>query len=277
MPSVIIPGRAAKGQRPSGPYRLNRASPQFVGLSERIAGEYFAPTLTGRSITYVGTFDNLGTGRPGPVSGVFPQYNQSGGNTGSAYVETPQLTDSMPLTVSFWWYSPQDPTASRYAFEISGGSWSLRTIFQGTSGNTFQGSVVTTSGGAAQYDTSGAVRAFSTGNQWIHYTLVWHPGTGLFQYVNGVLDGSNTTTTTGLRSVSRLTFYGSGANTALEGSLVDIRLYTRALTAAQAWSLYDPATRWDLHWVPGRRVFFDVGAAPAGGNRRRRVICGATA
>jgi hypothetical protein len=49
------------------------------------------------------------------------------------------------------------------------------------------------------------------------------------------------------------------------GFITDARVYGRALSAAEVWALYDPRTRWDLYWVPGRRVYGDLGAGGGGG------------
>ena len=54
----------------------------------------------------------------------------------------------------------------------------------------------------------------------------------------------------------------SDATEALVGEWRHCAIYNRALTAAEAYALYDPATRWDLYWQPARRLWLDLGAAP---------------
>jgi len=44
----------------------------------------------------------------------------------------------------------------------------------------------------------------------------------------------------------------------------ELRVYDRALSDAEVWSLYDPQTRWDLYWQR-RRTFFLPAAATGGG------------
>ena len=48
--------------------------------------------------------------------------------------------------------------------------------------------------------------------------------------------------------------------------------YNRALSDAEMRALYDPQTRWDLYYVPGRRVYFDLGATPTGRTSRLSLV-----
>lgn len=57
-----------------------------------------------------------------------------------------------------------------------------------------------------------------------------------------------------------------------DGLIADVRLYNYSVPDSIIWQCYDPATRWDLYWVPRRRVYSFVSPAVTG-NRRRRVIC----
>lgn len=50
------------------------------------------------------------------------------------------------------------------------------------------------------------------------------------------------------------------------GRIADERVYDRALSPAEIWHQYDPATRWDLYWQPsGRTLFWPdvISGAPA--------------
>lgn len=60
----------------------------------------------------------------------------------------------------------------------------------------------------------------------------------------------------------------------LIGQMFDGAVWNRKLSPAEMWSLYDPRTRWDLYYVPGRRVFFDVGAAAAAARANRLTLMG---
>lgn len=107
-----------------------------------------------------------------------------------------------------------------------------------------------------------------TANEWQLATWTAN-ATSTTYYRNGVLaqtsaNGCGTITAAGAGE----SFYlggqpsGTGASTiAIDAEFADFRVYPFLASAAQVWELYDPSTRWDLYWVPGRRVFFDVGAA----------------
>jgi hypothetical protein len=68
----------------------------------------------------------------------------------------------------------------------------------------------------------------------------------------------------------------SGSVVGWDGWIGPLLCWDRILTDAEKWSLYDPATRWDLWQQPSARLWFDL-AAPGGGNRRRRFLIGAAA
>ncbi len=63
-----------------------------------------------------------------------------------------------------------------------------------------------------------------------------------------------------------------GQSIAVEALFADFRIYNRALTDNELWQLYDPRSRWDLYYVPGRRVFFDTGAAAASRARQQYMV-----
>jgi len=109
----------------------------------------------------------------------------------------------------------------------------------------------------------GGLDSVATGfavNVWNTLTAVID-GTRTYGYVNG-------------RQISSVAVRGDlglsddlvfGGNPSGGGSMPDIvyehaRLYDRSLSPNEVWTLDDPATRWDLYWVPGRRVYFDTGA-----------------
>lgn len=80
-------------------------------------------------------------------------------------------------------------------------------------------------------------------------------------FLDGRQDGTNTTarSPTGMDTL----FIGAdaaNANTA-DSRFRDLRVYDRALSDAELYALYDPRTRWDLYWQPGRKVYFVPAAA----------------
>lgn len=85
-------------------------------------------------------------------------------------------------------------------------------------------------------------------------------------YIDGVLQHTNTVA---LTSYSSAAAFALGARQfaddltwdhPLRGEVGEVRLYNRALSAAEAWQLYDPLTRWALY-TPPRRVWAVVTAA----------------
>lgn len=83
-------------------------------------------------------------------------------------------------------------------------------------------------------------------------------------YVNGQETGSslvcNTLWTGGDRWA--VANKGSTSGGALSGKLFDLRIYHREFSAAEVRHLYDPATRYELYYPLGRRVWF-IPNAPA--------------
>jgi hypothetical protein len=82
-----------------------------------------------------------------------------------------------------------------------------------------------------------------------HCIVASYNGSALIVYVDGILAGSaagdgniKAGTLTELRIGAR------GNNVAYwRGDIADVRIYGRALTAADAWQLYAPQTRWELY------------------------------
>lgn len=252
-------------RRPSGPFVLNRESPQARDLIDLYLGRpHNLTAVRRRAVTRVGTFAVLPRGAADPLNDVLLEYDQGGGNINGATFPVSGVSASDPVTVATWIYIVQSPGAPRGIWEF-GSTWSLGLSHtKGTSG-TLRAHVVTTSGGAAQFNTGDTTTALSAFRP-LHAVVVWNPGAGLTLYINSLAEASNATATTGLRDVDQMRVYGAPSveiTAGLEGSLADFRVYRRALTASEVWALYDPATRWDLYATPGRRVFFDVGGGGA--------------
>jgi hypothetical protein len=92
--------------------------------------------------------------------------------------------------------------------------------------------------------------------------------------VNGVsVTPTEHSTPSGTTNVSAgaFHFFGySGSGLEWQGVGGPVLCWDRILNPAERWSLYDPATRWDLWRQPSARLWFNI--TPAGGNRRRRVL-----
>jgi hypothetical protein len=87
-------------------------------------------------------------------------------------------------------------------------------------------------------------------------------------YVNGVNVGTDTTTSSGFSTnvVTIGSDQGFDSRTRqFNGWISDVNCWNRALTAAEAWALYDPRSRWDLYWQPNTRAYSFMSAAAAAG------------
>lgn len=241
MPVFIFPGRAAKGQRPSGPPRLNRVSPRARQLIKWLPLNGLPTDLTLTAGTYAA--------KGHPLLGLSNYWDGSSG----ASFSINGLADGSPYTMAVWlvWTGANFVSAAAI-----GGEGSLAPTFFIQTDNTIRFSEW---GGT---DITGP--ALST---FTPYRLVGtFNGTNRTLYVNGVNVGTaGTGNPTGL-TTGKIAQRPSGGGLYTTGLVTEFGLWSRCMTSSDVWADYDPATRWDLYWVPGRRVFFDVGAAAAAGN-----------
>lgn len=81
-------------------------------------------------------------------------------------------------------------------------------------------------------------------------------GYGLFNGANSTLPIATTTAMTRPMTLVGVASDSSGTST-FAGQLLDLRIYTRPLSRAEALALWDPSSRWDLYqstprlWIPG--------------------------
>lgn len=119
--------------------------------------------------------------------------------------------------------------------------------------------------GSTRYAAFGTANLASTTSNlvkstWQHLGIVRN-GTSVQFYLNGMPDGS--VQTLGTNNAVTITLIGAATTVAnsyygYNGRLADVRMYSRALNAAEMWSLYDPDTRWELYrpaptqiwWIP---------------------------
>lgn len=84
-------------------------------------------------------------------------------------------------------------------------------------------------------------------------------------YVNGLQDAVDSTHGYGASTSNvALLFLGTGFPVQMDGWITDVRCYTRVLSAAEVFSLYDPQTRWDLYYPIGlvTHSFPSAGVSP---------------
>ena len=97
----------------------------------------------------------------------------------------------------------------------------------------------------------------------------WHLVCGVFAatnsrtlYLDGVQVGATETTNSTQSGINRFAIGGLRRNPPdnyFTGYIGDTRIYNRALSDAEVYALFDPATRYDLYWELGRRVTFSGG------------------
>jgi len=89
-----------------------------------------------------------------------------------------------------------------------------------------------------------------------------YDGAAIRAYCNGVQVASTNAVITLKTGDQAVEIGARNSNLQPVGYIGDVRLYNRALTAAEVWQLYDPATRWELY-APLRK-WWAIGAAAAG-------------
>jgi hypothetical protein len=123
-----------------------------------------------------------------------------------------------------------------------------------------------TSVGAPAFSFAGTFIAAGTFNDGQPHLLLGTRLAGtMYLYVDGVLVGSPAAAADSASpgGVLALGKFGSAGGFLLPGQIYEARIYNRGLTAAEAWELWAPATRWELYQVPRRRS--RRGAAAAAG------------
>lgn len=247
---VRTPG--ARGQRPSGPVLLNRDSPQAQGLA-----------------LWWPLGSNLGRPVVGGVPGVLPSdatlgYASAFGDgtrlTGAdtSYIASASVPPQIASLADFTIVLRVMPTAYGYAADTGlFGSWShpsgsgyIQLIHRGGLGDVVR--VLIDAGGQQDvYSTTPVVlnRASTISAS--------RAGATLRVYMDGRLDGTSAVSATACVASHpfKIGSYYDDSGRATGGVFADARIYTRALSDAEHWALYDPATRWDLYWQPSTRAY----------------------
>lgn len=90
-------------------------------------------------------------------------------------------------------------------------------------------------------------------------------GTAVTFYKNGVAAGTATSQQPTTHTAHRRIGSAAGGTNIFTGSLADIRVYDRALSAQEMWALYDPRTRWELYDTRPVPVWAVAGGGGGGG------------
>lgn len=256
-----MPSRAGRGSRPVGPFQVNRDSWQANYV------RWFVQTR--------GTLHDIGRGVASPFTilgsptsalfapvgdmGVVARTEHGTGIDRAWTVALPGPLDGLTaLTIAYWVY-PIDLAGhgvSSWWGQGAGNSCFCETNSGSTTGPYWRGGT----------DHRNAFTEVATAGARQH--LAWTAdASNTHYYRNGVLR-QTVAGGCGTIAAADVAFYiggqpsGSGAATmAVDAYWEDFRVYPFRALDHQIAELADPETSWDLCWVPGRRVFFDVVAA----------------
>jgi hypothetical protein len=251
--------RTGLGGPPLGPVTLASGSDQFRGLQG-------TQLITGMASAMYMTVPNQALRRVTPEGGVFADTRgMVGDGTDNLLTRTTPIYTSVPLTISTW-YTPFVSTGTHNAVTQGEVASTGALLTVGTVTGPLGQYAIRTIGG-------GAVSAISAGTSIKpgQLNLITGVSTSLSNhllYANGVQVGSDATAVDATPAAWANIVVGAlrrdvDANFC-NGAVQQWAIWNRALTAAEVWNLYDPATRWDLYWTPGRKIHFDLAASATG-------------
>jgi hypothetical protein len=266
--------------RPRGSFAINKDSRQLYGLvawytmmqpGGLVAYDAYLPN---RHLTINGSL----TWRSAPLGG-HALDNGSGAsgdycNLGARIVTVPGSGVSEPLTMVCWFMS-RDVTNVQTLMclgdEGTNGLWRL--FLHATQ----PGDPI----GAQKQNTAGSttgIASTSTGyvaGSWYHAAAVFSAANARAAYINGGSKGTNSTNVATPTPDEFLLFRStmSAFREPLNGAIAEARVYNRALTDAEIYQLYDPATRWELYYPLHRRTYF-APPPPTEKARSQAIICG---
>lgn len=254
---IVLP-RPARGPRPIGPVVRNMLSPQNHGLTGWFVGDGAAKGDPG--------WGNLAGGVSADMhSGTF---TVGGGSIGGLVTTASAAAWRILSTLGLSHVDNSSMTAWAYLSGNMQGAAAATTDDSGGGGYSLGiGSGTLDSAGTEVVALFSAVRwvptGVSYGNEGWHLLGLSKVSGGVRIYLDGRFIYSDASGDANSFTRCCLCNEQTAGSRHLSAQYADTRFYSRTLSDADHWALYDPATRWDLYWVPGRRVFFDVGAAAA--------------
>lgn len=266
---LLRPSRVVRGQRPQRGFQLNRESPQAVGLYEWWPLTPNMPLQAWfqarHNLTPVGT---AAIWRSTPILGLAPYFQ--GGATDEYTVSAANSQDiadntlssnfgNGPYAISCWVCGLQTGVADYGIFGRWAGSVGAMLWYHSGAlkfGDGTSSAVVWAGGQAATQD----------GNP--HHIMGINTGSNAMElWVDGVRQatGSGSGAGNGSSVILDIGTYANAAGGRVNSVITDCRFYGYVgglPLVPRPQAFYDPATRWDLYWVPSSRVFFQL---PAGG------------
>lgn len=245
-------------------FELNRASQQAVGLvawwptmfaSGTVLRDYTTLGNTG-TLTQVGTDAAYMPSLQASQLGRAVLFNGAASGPKNGFIGLAKTITTVPFSVCFWFNLTSAASSSLlfWTGKLGDTTWYGHYIAAQTTLN------VATVNSNSFTGSSGGV-TLATGI-WLHGAGVWTSATSRQAFTNGVGDTLDTTsktpaTITGTRwGANQATLTANNGSTAY---LAEMRIYNRALSAAEIWAQYDPVTRWDLY-APVRRWWSLQGA-----------------
>lgn len=261
MAYLLLPGRRGRGSRPVSAFQLDRERAGDAGLIR------YYPLANGHNDLreYVGGVSrlvNTGAGFTGWTGHGAP----AAITTAATYLtgDTPPVGSVPNLTVAAWCLTTTTSSSGgggglRYIVsnEITGGGQYI--LRYSPSAGVFQG-LIQDASASGFASVSGSTTVVAN----VPYLVVLtFTGTTITLYVNGKSDGTGVTGAQNTRATAQATVIGSdsGFNSRLrqwQGWISDVFISLQALSAPQVWALYEPKSRWDFYWVPGRQVVVDA-------------------
>jgi hypothetical protein len=239
-PAIWTSKNRPTGQRPRF-YAINRDSPQAQKLHALLVPQngVFQEVVHNLPRSYY-------TQQRALVSGQLGQAARLGGSPGWSQYPIPTIASSatQPWTVAAWVTTLSDYTFRNHV-EMAGSNYiSLRHDNAATN--------------YSRYGSGTGVTGTISVPHFVPHLMTGTTSNNTHRlYVNGVFDGQQVGLSTSNVSTIQLSDDSYGPDAICH----EVRLYLGILSDREIYALWDPATRWDLYWQPGRRLYHDLGAA----------------
>lgn len=253
---------------PIGPVVANKDSPQYAGLVawwplNEQRGTRYERAAGGRwNLTENGTVD----ARSGPFGGGRASLWDAGSTDYLENQSVPAVT-AVPLTMSCWFLAADVTNYYALMAVLKWANAGTDDYFSlGINGATTGDPVYAEVANGANYSGANSATGYLA-NTWNLAVGGFESATSRWATCNAASRGTNAASRTPVAASIDRTQLGSfvsqaGTFSPLNGQMFDARIYNRSISVAQNWALYDPATRWDLWYLPGRKLY---SFAPAGG------------
>lgn len=255
---------------PSGPFEMNRASPQARGLL------MWAPSLPGarahaglavdRVRHLAATMNGAMSWVPNPVAGAAWVFSGSG-----TYLRFASVLASGSNMAIAAWVRCTSAAAAQYVVTKSNGASAGAIVLSlgGTPYSVIDGMAFYAGGGLSGWKHSG-INSYDIRNDGLtHLVVGTYDKQYLRYYVDGILRAS-AAETTALPAAAVPIDVGVYANDSAyyTGQVGGVRIYDRCPSADDVWQMWDPMTRWELYEVQRRVWALSPGGAPPAGRRR---------